>query len=110
MQMQGAVVGLNISKNQLSDYECLPCILAKTKRMSYKTKPERAKVPLERLSLDLAQMEEPAIDGSIYTLVIVDEATRFKWGFLLETKDQAKIHIAALVLLLNNQFEHRGSA
>jgi hypothetical protein len=53
MQLQKAVTGLNLKKGKMTDYECVPCILAKTKRMSYHTKPLRAKIPLEKLCIDL---------------------------------------------------------
>jgi hypothetical protein len=44
MQLQKAVTGLNLNKGEMTDYECVPCILAKAKHMSYHTKPLRSVV------------------------------------------------------------------
>ncbi|KAJ0391857.1 hypothetical protein P43SY_008830 [Pythium insidiosum] len=108
MQLQKAVTGLNLKKGKLTDYECVPCILAKFKRMSYHTKPTRSEIPLEKLCIDLSPMGEVAIDGSTQVLLVVDEATRYRWGFLLAKKSDAKVAITALIKRLNNKFKSRG--
>ncbi|KAJ0396885.1 hypothetical protein ATCC90586_002828 [Pythium insidiosum] len=76
-------------------------------RMSYNTKPTRSEIPLEKLCIDLSPIGEVAIDGSTQVLLVVDEATRFRWGFLLEKKGDAKVAITALIKRLNNKFKSR---
>jgi hypothetical protein len=105
MQAQNAVAELNINVRNLSDYDCVPCIMAKAKGMTYQKLKERVKVPLQKRSMDVWSVEETAIDGSTMVLLIVDEATRYKWAFPMTKKDEAKIHISTLVRLLNNAFE-----
>jgi transposase InsO family protein len=110
MAVQKVVKGLTLNKGKMTDYECVPCILAKSKRMSYHTKPRRATVPLEKLCVDLSAMGEAAIDGSTQVLFVVDEATRYRWGFLLVHKNDAKAILSALIKRLNNEFKKRGFA
>ncbi|KAJ0391883.1 hypothetical protein ATCC90586_010850 [Pythium insidiosum] len=104
MQKQGVVEGLNVNKD-MSDYDCVTCTMSKAKRMTYAANPKRAIVPLHKLSVDLAQMDEPAMCGSKHVMLVGCEATRFKWCFLLKKKSEATELLIDLIKELNHQFK-----
>ncbi|KAH9120170.1 hypothetical protein AeMF1_007526, partial [Aphanomyces euteiches] len=87
----GVVDGLSLSKSDLvGSYSCDACEIAKARRMSYKnTHPYRAQVPLERVHIDKGgPITPPTFGGMVYYELYVDEASRFKWFFLLKSKSE----------------------
>ncbi|KAH9101741.1 hypothetical protein AeMF1_021597 [Aphanomyces euteiches] len=99
----GVVDGLSLSKSDLvGSYSCDAREIAKAKRMSYKnTHPYRAQVPLERVHIDKSgPITPPTFGGMVYYELYVDEASRFKWLFLLKSKSETldnfkKFHVYA---------------
>ena len=107
MRDQETVTGLKMNTTS-SDYSCVPCVMAKATRMSYHTGPSRVVVPLAKLSVDICSIGDVALCGSTMFLLVVDEATRYRWGFSLAHKGDAQIHIINLIRKLNNQFASQG--
>lgn len=101
----GVDFGLNVNVKSLAAYDCLPCITAKLKRMTYKRNPERRQNPLEKLSVDICSINQQTITKESMFLLVVDEATRYKWCYLLRNKSDAADKIMTLVLRLNTSFQ-----
>ncbi|RAW25625.1 hypothetical protein PC110_g17962 [Phytophthora cactorum] len=96
--------GINVNLRSLSADDCVPCLSAKFKRMSYKRNPERRSNPLEKLSVDLCSISQEMVTGETMFMLVVDEATRFKWCYLLKRKNEAADKLKKLILRLNTQF------
>ncbi|KAE9170869.1 hypothetical protein PF005_g27386 [Phytophthora fragariae] len=76
--------------------------------MSYQRGPERRRNPLEKLSVDLCSVSEEAITGEMMFLLALDEATRYKWCYLLKNKSDAAPRLEKLILRLNTRFKRAG--
>ncbi|KAE8906208.1 hypothetical protein PF005_g21425 [Phytophthora fragariae] len=100
--------GINVNMQSLKDYEYVPCLSAKFKRTPYKRGPNHRKHPLEKLSMDLCCINQETATGETIFLLVVDEATRYKWCYLLKYIDEAAALVETLVLKLNNQFKRAG--
>ncbi|KAE8878366.1 hypothetical protein PF007_g28573 [Phytophthora fragariae] len=90
-------VGVKLNAKGLTSYECIACVQGKTKRMTHVRIAERKSKPLEVLMMDICSIKPATVGGASMFLFIVDEATRFKWAFLLETKAQATFHSKVLI-------------
>ncbi|KAH9058605.1 hypothetical protein Ae201684P_005948 [Aphanomyces euteiches] len=99
----GVVDGLSLSKSDLvGSYSCDACEIAKARWMSYKnTHPYSAQVPLERVHIEKGGcITPPTFGGMVNYELYVDEASRFKWLFLLKSKSETldnfkKFHVYA---------------
>lgn len=97
--------GIDVNLKSLSAYECVPYITAKLNRMTYKRNPDRRKHPLEKLSVDLCSIKPATITGEEMFLLVVDEATRYMWVYLLRNKSDAEDKVKKLILRLNTKFQ-----
>jgi len=71
---------------------CRSCIMGKQSRTPFKKNPERSRTKLYRVYADLCGPITPAsIGGNKYVFVLVDEATRFCWAYLLSDKESFTI-------------------
>ncbi|GKD92529.1 retrovirus-related pol polyprotein from transposon TNT 1-94, partial [Tanacetum coccineum] len=86
---QGLVKGLPKLKYD-KDHVCSACQMGKSKKESYKPKPEPStNHTLQMLHMDLCQlMRVESINGKKYILVIIDDYSRFTWVKFLRTKDE----------------------
>ena len=103
----GVVEGLKLSP---SDYnQSFSCELAKAKRMSYKqTHPYRAQVPLERVHIDKGgPISPPTFSDKIHYELYVDEASRYKWLFLLNTKSETLANFKNFHVYAERQFGYQ---
>ncbi len=73
----------------LDDFNCRICKESKSTVPHYQRGTRSIKKPGEVVHVDLVGPFSPDMDGYMYLMVFIDEATRFKsvWG--LRTKDQA---------------------
>ena len=81
MSKDQAVNGMCLSRK---DYEenadCLSCVMAKMKRMSFNTHCERTNEPFRKLIVDIGFMSHVnTFDGYTCYLAAIDEGTRYKW-------------------------------
>jgi hypothetical protein len=75
--------------------------MGKFRRMNYKSKASRHECPLQKPSVDVCTL------GTMFPL-IVDEATRFKWAYLMSENSQSTGHLKPLILRLHVQFKESG--
>ncbi len=47
----------------------------------------RTNVPLERIYVDTSELPYRSIGGSKFWIMVVDDATRYKWGYFVKSKD-----------------------
>ncbi|POM61971.1 putative Polyprotein [Phytophthora palmivora] len=99
--------GIQMQQPSFAAYECVPCLEAKTKRMSYSRGPQRCISPLGKLCVDLCSVGVDTGTKANQFLLVVDEATRYKWGYLIANKDQAAALIETLVKRLAVKFPKR---
>ncbi|OWZ09592.1 Integrase, catalytic core protein [Phytophthora megakarya] len=104
MAAQKYKFGINTQQQSFAPYECVPCIESKTKRMSYSRGPARVSKKLIKLCVDLCSVGVDTVSNANQFMLVVDEATRFKWGFLLKSKAEATTEIKALMLQLATKF------
>ena len=88
---------------------CDACQKAKQRRTSFKNKTESSiEEPLHLLHLDLfGLINVLSINRKRYTLVIVDEYTRFTWVYFLLKKDETPEILLEHVKLLENGSSHK---
>ncbi len=68
---------------------CESCDLSKSKRKKIsKVNLNKTKIPGERLYIDISSIRDPSNSGRKHWLLIVDEATDFKWSRFLRTKSE----------------------
>ncbi|KAE9243217.1 hypothetical protein PR003_g5076 [Phytophthora rubi] len=79
--------------------------LIKAKGMRHARRPTRKQLSLSVLVMDICSVNEATACGAIMFLFIIDEATRYKWVFLLEKKSEATYYIIKLLNELRTQFK-----
>ncbi|GKC61018.1 retrovirus-related pol polyprotein from transposon TNT 1-94 [Tanacetum coccineum] len=101
---QNLVIGLP-SLVYLKDKPCSLCEKEKHYRASFKTKQTSSiKKCLHLLYMDLFRPVTPrSINHEKYTLVIVDEYTRYTWVYFLKKKSQAPETIMSFIKRVENQ-------
>jgi hypothetical protein len=84
--------------------DCKACAIAKAKAKNIgKINENKTTTPGERLYLDISSVNKPSYGGSKYWLLIVDEASRFKWSYFLKSKDELKIKMIELIEWMTSQ-------
>ena len=83
---------------------CISCSIAKAKQKSV---PKRAQSPStvrgERLFIDISSVRGKSYGGVKFWLLVVDEATNFKWSKFLKTKDETSQVMITLLQELKDQ-------
>ncbi|KAE9045905.1 hypothetical protein PR002_g1970 [Phytophthora rubi] len=82
-------VGVTLNAKGLTSYECVACAEAKAKRMTNVRIQKRDSEPLQVLMLAICSIRPATTGGCSMFLFVVDEATRFKWAFLIPNKGEA---------------------
>ncbi|KAG3239214.1 hypothetical protein PI124_g15835 [Phytophthora idaei] len=83
--------------------KCISCQMAKQKRRSYGRHEKRSKVCYERLMSDVCYVGLETTGGNRYFQLVQDEASRYKWCYLLRTKDEASVNVMNLILQLEQK-------
>ena len=91
---------------------CKTCALAKSKRMSYRNKVgSKSDEPLHTLHMDTSgKFRVKGVYNQIgmrYVLIVVDDATGYKWTFVLKTTKEVWEKIRTLTTQLENQFSYK---
>ncbi|KAG2780618.1 hypothetical protein PC129_g13284 [Phytophthora cactorum] len=89
--------GVKFNTKDLITYQCIACLVSKAKSMIHKRLPARSTKPLEVLVMDICTMNVATASKATMFMFIVDIATRYKWGYLLEKKGQATWFILKLL-------------
>ncbi|KAE9337597.1 hypothetical protein PF008_g12458 [Phytophthora fragariae] len=84
--------------------KCIACAVAKAKRMACKRHSgKRPKMPYERLMSDVCYIGLQTPGKTKYFQLIEDEASRFKWVFMLKKKSEAALNVIKLILRLEKK-------
>ncbi|GMF12173.1 unnamed protein product [Phytophthora lilii] len=94
-------------------YFCRTCALAKSRRMAYRNMiGQRGAEPLHTLHMDsLGKMRVKGLYGTAgyaYALAIVDDATAYKWYFVLKSLKEVGAKVSQLIAQLERQFPYIG--
>jgi transposase InsO family protein len=90
-------VGVTLNAKGFTSYECVACAEAKARRMTHARIAERDSKPLEVLMMNICSIKTATIGGFSMFLDVVDEATRYKWAFLMKNKSEATFHLKILM-------------
>ncbi|GMF29764.1 unnamed protein product [Phytophthora fragariaefolia] len=90
---------------------CRTCALAKSRRMSYRNMiGDKATEPLHTLHMDSLGTVKPlglyGSAGSKYALAIVDDATAYKWYFVMKSLKEVGAKLTALITQLEKQLPY----
>jgi len=91
------------------DKPCPGCEMGKQKRSSFKTKQNFSITePLHMLHMDLfGPVNVQTRSGKRYTLVIVDEFSRFSWVIFLRSKSDAASEIISFIKQVELKYKHK---
>ena len=87
---------------------CHSCVQSKQPRKPHKAAKERHLVPLELIHSDLCEMNDVLTKGGKrYFMMLIDDATRFCYVYLLRTKDEALDYFKIYKAEVENQLERK---
>ena len=91
--------------NFVKERPCNACQLGKQTRSSFKSKTANSiDKPLQLLHMDLfGPIPTTSLGGKRYSLVVVDDYTRFTWVFFLTSKDETSSELIKLFRLVMNE-------
>lgn len=92
MKNDSAVDGLNFNNQYKNEeFNCLPCITAKTARKTFTKHCEvKTNRPLELIHMDLCgPLPSPSIAGSKYINLLIDDYSRKHFIYFLKRKNEA---------------------
>ncbi|KAG3001467.1 hypothetical protein PC121_g20097 [Phytophthora cactorum] len=81
----------------------ISCQMDKQKRRSYGHHEKRSKVCYERLMSGVCYVGLETTGGNRYFRLVQDEASIYKWRYLLRTKDEASVNVMSLILQLEQE-------
>src|SRR3954467_6674436 len=97
-------VALSIAKGS----KCHSCVQSKQPRKPHKAAEERNLAPLELIHSDLCEMNGVLKKcGKIYFMTLIDDATRFCYVYLLQSKDEALDNFKIYKGEVENQLEKK---
>ncbi|KAG3119069.1 hypothetical protein PI124_g4818 [Phytophthora idaei] len=100
--------GLMVDDFKKTPLKCIACEEAKAKRMSFKRQQgKRASECGARLMSDVCYVGITTPGGAKYFQLVQDEASRFKWVFLLKKKSGAGENVMGLIRQLEKDFQIR---
>ena len=101
MYKDGLVDGMNLSGSD--KFFCEECQLGKMTRSNHKMSTKRSSVRGEYMHIDLCgPMEETGIGGYRFFMLIKDEATSFRFIYLLKTKDEVFDCLSSFIAMVEN--------
>ncbi|GMF22868.1 unnamed protein product [Phytophthora fragariaefolia] len=85
-------------------FRCIACQRAKQRRMAYKRQQgKRHKKCYARLMSDVCHVGVLTPGGNLYFQLVQDEASRYKWCYLLKQKKEATQNVINLILQLEKE-------
>ncbi len=83
---------------------CGSCAYGKAKRNNVKKfTNSRTSQPYERIFIDTSSLPQESLGGSKYWIMIVDDATRYKWSFFRNSKDCIAEMLDNFLMRITNQ-------
>jgi hypothetical protein len=99
----GKATGVKFSDNEVDDFKCDTCTLGKMHRQPIRNKPQpRSTVPREVLHWDICGSIPKSLNGSIYLVFGIDDATRTIFSETFRSKDVVHKKIQDVVSFINN--------
>ncbi|GMF24220.1 unnamed protein product [Phytophthora fragariaefolia] len=90
MAHQQVITGMSENLNNDGDTPCWSCRAGKMTRMSYKrVKTRRAVKPFQKIMSDMCYMGIMTYDGYSHFQLVLDEASRYLWGFMMRRMEDA---------------------
>eukprot|EP00043_Microstomoeca_roanoka_P020364 m.246374 g.246374 ORF g.246374 m.246374 type:complete len:1365 (-) comp17152_c1_seq2:996-5090(-) len=83
--------------------DCVSCAISKSTRQSVNKSAERTSVPGQRLHADIVEWPEVSLTGKRYSLLIMDEATRYAHIYHMDRKSDA-LHAFTVFFETDNNF------
>ncbi|TPX55145.1 hypothetical protein PhCBS80983_g05557 [Powellomyces hirtus] len=90
-------------KLPMTNEVCRGCELGKHKRSPFNGTMTRSKTPLDCLHFDLNGPHIPAVGDEKYTLVVIDDYSRFTWIFFLKVKSESTAKLIEFINFIENQ-------
>ncbi|KAI2787043.1 hypothetical protein POX_f07398 [Penicillium oxalicum] len=87
-------------------FNCEACKIAKSKRIVSHTNQTRSEIPWEFIHIDIQPCTPLGIGNVSHVLIVVDDATRFRWAIPMKTKGQAS---DVLIQMLKRIFTSTGT-
>ncbi len=88
--------------------KCHSCVQSKQPRKPHKAAEERNLAPLELIHSDLCEMNGVLTKGEKrYFMTLIDDATKFCYVYLLQTKDEALDYFKIYKAEVENQLERK---
>ena len=88
--------------------KCHSCVQSKQPQKPHKAAEERNLAPLELIHSDLCEMNGVLTKGGKrYFMTLIDDATRFCYVYLLQTKDEALDYFKIYKAEVENQLERK---
>ena len=88
--------------------KCHNCVQSKQPRKPHKAAEERNLAPLELIHSDLCEMNGVLTKGGKrYFITLIDDASRFCYVYLLQTKDEAFDYFKIYKTEVENQLERK---
>ncbi|OWZ12428.1 Gag-pol Polyprotein [Phytophthora megakarya] len=84
---------------------CIACSTAKRRWKAYERHHKHSKVCYDRLMSGVCSIGIETLGGNRYFQLVQDEASRYKWCYLLEHKSEATINMMNLILRLEKKHE-----
>jgi hypothetical protein len=71
------------------DLNCIACMIGKVQLQPYPGSKEHVKRPLERVYMDIMTSLITSVERYNYALIIIDDASMYRWAYWLRTKNEA---------------------
>jgi len=101
-RMKKLVTGYQVIDENIED--CIPCIVSKSKRRSYKSSQSRATRPGEIVHFDIGVVNEPSFQNFKYYILFVDDFSRYSILYPLQRKGESEEYIKHHILGIFNKF------
>jgi hypothetical protein len=99
----GKATGVKFSNNEVDDFKCNACILGKMHRQPIRNKPRpRSTVSREVLHWDTCGPMPKSLNGSIYLVIGIDDATHTIFSGTFRSKDIVHKKIQDVISFINN--------
>jgi hypothetical protein len=101
-QMAKLVTGYVVGDD--TEEDCVPCVVSKSKRRSYKRSSNRATRPGELVHFDIGVINDESFQGFKYYILFVDDFSRYSILYPLRKKSDAEEYIIAHLNGILNKF------
>ena len=88
--------------------KCTGCLLAKSKRLPYKTSAEKVEAPFDKICCDVwGPAPLVSLDGFKYYVVFVDANAKFTWTYPMRLKSDFYDVFVSFEAMISRQFSKK---